>query len=198
VSRLIISALLFCAGCVNFFTGGAQYRAGSGLAAGAVRSFINGFGKYRPTRLNRLFTEDARIEIKGVGIVAQGRAELDDFFDFGQTVKSRLAEFELRVVNDSVFCQIEEDNDCLRLLGLEPLIYDALFIVEGKRIKTVLITPDPASRSRLMSKGIVFLGWLRRSQPAALNELMPDGKFRFTAENGRRLIELINQWQGQN
>ncbi|MGC8797449.1 MAG: hypothetical protein ACP5PK_02110 [candidate division WOR-3 bacterium] len=190
--------VLLCTGCAGFFTPEERFSAGTSVDAGVVHSFLNGFGQHRATRLSRFFTDDARVEITGLGIVAQGGDALADFFGYGLAVKSRLALVELRIVHDSVFCRLKEENELTGRLKLEPLIYDALFILEGRRIKRLLISPEPVSRSLLMAKGIAFFNWLRRNAPGALNELMPDGRFRFTPDNGRLLIELISRWQSQN
>jgi hypothetical protein len=198
VRRLLIIAGLLFVGCAGFITEPVGRGRDSRINTQLVNSFVNGFGQSRGTRLVRLFAENAGIEIKGVGMVAQGITELRDFLDYGRAVNSRLTLSSLRIEDDSVFGKLAENNEWLKQLGLEPMLYDATFVLEGNKIKQVIIEVDPVYSARLMGKGLAFFNWLRQNEPEALKELMPDGKFRFDAENGKFFLELIKRWYEQN
>ncbi|MEN9980174.1 MAG: nuclear transport factor 2 family protein, partial [candidate division WOR-3 bacterium] len=177
----------------------ADERAGPYFRGGVnVERFVEGFGQRRPSRLLGLFTSEPGIEIAGLGVVAQGRAEIGDFLAYGQVVKARLKLVELRMEADSVFCRLEEKNSWLELLGCSPLQYQAVFLLEEGKINRVRIRLEPASRAELIGKGLQFFNWLKHQEPQLLVQLMPDGRFRFNEENGKRFLELIRNWQGQN
>ncbi|MEO0009493.1 MAG: nuclear transport factor 2 family protein [candidate division WOR-3 bacterium] len=190
--------LLIFAGCAAVLEP-ADERAGPYFRGGVnVERFVEGFGQRRPSRLLGLFTSEPGIEIAGLGVVAQGRAEIGDFLAYGQVVKARLKLVELRMEADSVFCRLEEKNSWLELLGCSPLQYQAVFLLEEGKINRVRIRLEPASRAELIGKGLQFFNWLKHQEPQLLVQLMPDGRFRFNEENGKRFLELIRNWQGQN
>jgi len=197
VARNLFWLLIF-AGCAAVIEPG-DGRAGSYLRGGVnVERFVEGFGQRRPSRLLGLFTSEPGIEIAGLGVVAQGRAEIGDFLAYGQAVQSRLKLLELQTEADSVFCRLEERNIWLELLGCSPLQYQAVFLLEDGKINRVRIRLEPASRAELIGKGLQFFNWLKHQEPQLLVQLMPDGRFQFTPENGSRLLELIRSWQRQN
>lgn len=190
--------LLIFAGCAGVL-GPADGRAGLYLRGSVnVERFVEGFGQRRSSRLLGLFTSEPGIEIAGLGAVAQGRAEISDFLAYGQAVRSRLKLLELRMEAESVFCRLEESNTWLELLGCSPLQYQAVFLLEDGKINRMLLRLEPTSRAELIGKGLQFFNWLKHQEPQLLIQLMPDGRFRFNAENGSRLLELIRSWQGQN
>lgn len=189
---------LLCAGCAGVFLNTNSRGKAWGASPVVVQSFVRGFGQRPGFRLSSLFTGNVRVEIKGLGVIAQGKRELDGLFGYASAVKSKLKAFDVSVRGDTVFCRLEEENRLLSLLGLGPVSYEASFIFEGSKVSALVIKPGPGTGAILFGQGLGFLNWLKENEAEAVDELMPGGKFRFTAESGKRLVELVSRWRGLN
>ncbi len=193
---LIVCLLLISFACSPVFHEKGEGRTGVGL--GVVRSFVQGLGRQSDNRLIRFWTDTPFLEVKGLGVVAQGRKEIKDFLGYARTVDVKLSMSEPAVKGDTIFCRLEETNRWLDLVGVEPMIYEARFIINEGQIDGLIVEPDQGVWIMLTGPALSFGKWLKSEEPGALEELMPGGKFRFTPENGRRLVELISRWRGIN
>ncbi len=169
-----------------------------GLRLGVVERFVYTLGKSGDSRLIRLWVPDGLVEVQGLGVIAQGRTGLREFFGYCREVKSELVMLAPVVQGETVFCRLEERNEWLGLLGLDRAVYEGRFVVKERRIAEMKIVPAPETRLAFIGQGLSFWRWLQQEEPGRVAELLPDGKFRFTAENGRTLIELIARWRGLN
>lgn len=165
---------------------------------GVVHSFVQELGRQSDRRLIKLFTKNARLEIVGLGVVAQGKKELKEFFGYARMVKLSLAMLAPVVRGDTVFCRLVESNDWLHLVGVESMTYAVRFVFDGGKIDRIIVEPITGFGVTLQGPVFSFWKWLKSEEPDVIEELMPDGKFRFTPKNGRRLIELLSRWRGIN
>ncbi len=193
----MVFTIFFLCGCSGLFIGSGSGEKGRGVSLSAVQVFVNGFGQKKGSSLVGLFDSDAVIEIKGLGVVAQGKKELIDLFAYAQAVRSRLNSFDFRTEQETVFCRLIEQNQVYDLSGLGSVSYDAWFVFEKRRVFRLIIRPDAGSGALMIRQGLGFFKWLKENEPNAVSELMPDGKFRFSAENGRKLLELVARWCGR-
>ncbi|NPV13709.1 hypothetical protein HPY86_02100 [candidate division WOR-3 bacterium] len=196
VFGLIVSLLLISFACSPVFHEKGKGRSGSGL--GVVRSFVQGLGRQSDNRLIRFWTDTPFLEVKGLGVVAQGRKEIKDFLGYARTVDVKLSMSELTMIGDTIFCRLEETNRWLHLVGVEPMIYEARFVIAEGKIDGLIVEPEQGVWIMLTGPALSFGKWLKSEEPGALEVLMPGGRFRFTPENGRRLVELISRWRGIN
>ncbi|MCR4423462.1 MAG: hypothetical protein WHU95_03785 [candidate division WOR-3 bacterium] len=193
---LIVGILCWEFGCAPVFLQEGQKRRGSEL--GLVRTFVYGVGRQSEHRLLRLWTANGSLEVKGLGVMARGRKEIKDFLGYARTVDVRLSMSEPAVEGDTIFCRLEETNNWLHLVGVEPMIYKATFVIDEGKIDKLVVEPDQTVVILLTGRGVAFWQWLKKEEPEAVDELLPDGRFRFTPENGRRLMDLIARWRGIN
>ncbi len=192
----LITGLTLLLGCNRFYVGTGRSNVGTSYKLALVRTFVQRLGRSSDARLLKLFSNSARIEVVGLGIVAQGENKLQDFFGYARTVNSCLEMFDGRVSGDTVFCRLQEKNDWLRIMGIESVGYQARFVLDSRKIVELVIEPDGVTRNILMGQGIAFWRWLRSEEPKAIETLLPDGKFRFTPENGKMLVRLVARWRG--
>ncbi len=193
---LITIIIIISSGCSRFFVVTNRDYSGSGHNLAVVRHFIQRFGHRSDARFLKLFAPGAKIEVVGLGVVTQGQNGLRDLFGYAVVVNSRLEMFDGQVNGDTVFCRVEESNDWLRIIGIEPAVYQSRFVLEEGKIVELVINPDAQTRTVLIGQGLSFWRWLRNDDPGAITSFSPDGKFRFTPENGKRLVQLISRWRG--
>ncbi len=194
----IFLLLMVGAGCPGrFLTNSRQGLTRPAVLAGVER-FVDGWGVKGRRYLLKLFDDGGFVEVNGVDVVVQGTDGLRDFFDYGNAIKSKVRMGWVRVVAETVFCVLIEQNELLDIIGAGPAVYDGVFVLKDRRISAISINPDIATRLQLTCHGLSFLNWVRANQPEELKRLMPDGKFKFTGDNGRRLVELLRKWRGWN
>ncbi|MGQ9708412.1 MAG: hypothetical protein ACUVUR_06000 [bacterium] len=185
-------------GCCPIFVESERRGGSRGGSLVVVQGLVSGFGQGKWSRLSSFFTSNAVVKIKGLGVIAQGKRELNGFFGFAQAVRSELKAIDVRTGSDTVFCRLKEENLLLNMLGLGEAGYEACFIFEDRKVCSLVIDPDSGINKILTAQALLFLKWLKENEPGALEELLPDGRFRFTDDSGKRLVELIGRWQGLN
>ncbi|MGQ9678302.1 MAG: hypothetical protein ACUVUD_03370 [bacterium] len=164
-----------------------------------MQSFVHRLGRESDSRLIKLFTKSAWLEVVGLGVVAQGRRELAEFLGYARVVNLKLLMSDLVLKGDTIVCRLEESNDWLHLAGIESMLYEARFVIVGGKIDRVIVEPIEDILVMLMKGPLFsFSRWLKTEEADMIERLMPDGKFRFTPQNGCRLIELMCRWRGIN
>ncbi|MEO0004525.1 MAG: hypothetical protein ABIK49_00785 [candidate division WOR-3 bacterium] len=196
VRRAVFTTLFLCF-CSGPFVLSEKEGRNQGASVSAVLGFVNGFGQKSGSKLISLFTPDATVEVKGIGVIAQGKRGLLDFFGYAQAVGSRLNGFDFQIKEETVFCRLSERNELYEILDLGQVSYDAWFVFQRRRVLRLVIQPETGTNLIFFGQALGFLNWLKGNEPNAVNELMPDGRFRFSAENGRRLLKLAERWRSQ-
>ncbi|MEO0073559.1 MAG: nuclear transport factor 2 family protein [candidate division WOR-3 bacterium] len=162
---------------------------GSGLSV--VREFADRFGTKRVNAVVGLFSDDAIVEIRGLGAVIQGRSGLRDLAEYAFTVKSRLRMTSSKVSADTVWADLVETNDWLRFAGMEELRYRAVFRTRLGRIEEAVLELEPESRDAVKQQMMDVLIPLLNEEPETLERLMPGGRLVFNRTAGSELMRIL-------
>lgn len=170
--------------------------AGSGLSV--VREFVDRFGTRRVETLTNMFTEDAVVEIRGLAAVIQGRSGVRDLAEYAAVVKSRLRMTEYRAAEDTVWAELVETNEWLRITGVNELRYRALFRMRLGRLEEVVLEIEPESRELLKERLMNVLLSLLKEEPETVERLMPGGRLSFNRRAASELLWILRErFRGQ-
>ncbi len=137
--------------------------------------------------------EDIRFEVVGEWIV-KGKEELRKIVETDAALNSHLIFTDVKVSNNKVTCIVEEQNDMLKLAGIDTLYYEFReFIFEKGLIKKVKAKPTEKSAEALKKFRLSFTGWAGKNRGEELGELQGEGLI--TKDNVGRWLALMRAWR---
>lgn len=169
--------------------------AGDGLGPNLalVREFVDRFGSRRVEAVVSLFSDDAIIEIRGLAGVIRGRSGVRDLLEYADEAKSRLRMTGFRTAGDTVWADLVETNEWLRITGVNELNYRAAFRVRVDRIEEAVLEIEPESRERLKQRMMSLLLSFLSQDPAATERLMPQGRLSFNRAAAVELLRVLRE-----
>jgi len=142
------------------------------------------------------YTEDATIEVLGEWTV-KGKEGLRTLVETDAALNSHLIFTDVKVRNNKVTCRVEEQNDMLKIAGIDTLYYEFReFTFEKGLIKGVRAKPTEKSAKAMQEFRVSFVGWAGENQREELAELQGEGLM--TKNNVGRWLALMRAWQEES
>ena len=148
-------------------------------------------------RVVELFADDATIERKNV-LSLTGREALTDLARWDSVLHTRLRLTSIETEGDTVLADVVESNDWLAALGIETIDYPTtLFIFRDGLIIRIEAEADTVGANAIRRSLDALLEWALVERPQTVRALVAETGFRYDAENARRLLQLIEEWQSE-
>lgn len=139
------------------------------------------------------YAEDVKFVVFGQWTI-KGKEELRKLVETDAVLNSHLIFTDVKVDGNKVTCSVEEQNDLLKLAGIDTLYYEFHeFIFEKGLIKEVRAKPTPESAKALQEFGASFGRWASENRSQELAELK--GESVITKENIGKWLTLMREWR---
>lgn len=139
------------------------------------------------------YTEDATIEVVGEWTV-KGKGGLQRLVESDAALNSHLIFTDVKVSNNKVTCSVEEQNDMLKLGGIDTLYYEFReFTFKNGLIEGVRAKPTEKSAKALREFRMSFTGWAAKNRGEELGELQGEGLI--NKDNVGRWLALMRAWR---
>jgi len=137
--------------------------------------------------------EDIRFEVVGEWTV-EDKEELRKIVETDAALNSHLLFTDVKVINNKVTCIVEEQNDMLKLAGIDTLYYEFReFTFEKGLIKVVRTKPTEKSAKAMQEYRMSFIGWAAKNRGEELTKLYGEGLK--TKDNIGRWLALMRAWR---
>jgi hypothetical protein len=124
----------------------------------------------------------------------EGKEDLRKLVEMDAVLHSHLIFTDVKVSNNKVTCSAEEQNDLLKLTGIDTLYYEFReFIFEKGLIKEVRAKLTEKSTKALRECGTSFAGWAAENRKEELTELQDKGLM--TKDNVGEWLALMRAWR---
>jgi hypothetical protein len=159
-----------------------------------VKAYQHAYNSHDIGQLLPLIAEDATFQVPGhfdlkgkndVGLVAE--------YDFALHIHMTLDRFATR--GDTVFCELVEMNDWLEAAGIDKAYYEGKFVIGNGLIRHIRGEATPETEKAFDQVLNPLLQWASRERSEQLAEMMPEGEFVYNAENAKKSLVLLKEWQ---
>lgn len=146
-----------------------------------------------------MFSDSARLDFGPMGII-QSKNQIRDIHEYDRALNTVIHFEQLREEENRVHCKIIETNNWLNIAGINRLLFtDAVFIFDNDGlIQTLKATLSPESSDSLLKALNNFDIWARENSADKYAQLFQnDSSFTYSYENGKKVLELLRQWQNK-
>jgi len=159
-----------------------------------VKAFERAYNERDVEKVMSFYAEDAVHAVPGV-FVAQGSEELRALTEHDAVLNTRLSLGECRTVGDTVRCELTFSSDWTTAAGIRQVRYSAAFVFSDGLIKEFVTEVSPEGAQAFSNVFNPFLAWASAEKPEQVREMMPEGEFVYSAQNAKRSLALLREWQ---
>lgn len=137
--------------------------------------------------------EDIKYAVVGEWTI-EGKEKLRKLVETDAEVNSHLVFTDIKVAKNNVTCKITEQNDWLKLFGIDATYYEfGQFIFEDELIKEIRTKRTQESAEELQEVRKSFLKWVSENRSQEWAELVSSGIL--TKENISTFLTLLRDWR---
>lgn len=159
-----------------------------------VRAYQNAYNSHDLEKLLSLFAEDATFEVVGQ-FVFKGKENVRRVAEHDFALNIHMSIRGPTIKGDTIFCGLTETNDWLKTAGIGEAHYTGWFVFEAGLIKLIRGQSTPETDKAFSEVLNPLIEWASKERPEQLAEMMPEGKFVYNAENAKKSLALLRQWQ---
>ncbi len=159
-----------------------------------VKAFENTCNSHDVEEIISLYAEDAVHEVPGQFLL-RGKKELRGLAEYDSVANTHFAFQQCEVDGDTVTCEFIATDDWIKTAGIEEVYYSVVFVFSDGLIKRWIAEPTPETAQALGQVFSSFVEWASKEKPQQLQELTPEGKFIYNAENAKKSLALVQEWQ---
>jgi hypothetical protein len=141
-----------------------------------------------------LYAEDAIFEVDGL-VSLKGINQIRDITRYDSVLNVQIIIDNIRRQADTVYCHLSETNDWLKVSEIDTAFYTVAFVFEKGLIKSINAKIEPKTAEAFRQVLSSFMTWAKVEKPKILQEMMPEGKFIYTAVNAGKNLELLKTWK---
>ncbi len=167
---------------------------------GQVKAYEDAHNKYDVTAVMALFADDAVFELVGQGTLPNLDA-IRAIHEYDKAIHAQIDFQSCIAAGNQVTCAVVEQNEWLKIAGLEDIYYPATvftFTKSGKiqKIAATISTDDGAAMGTVLAD---FILWIMAEQPNAATDLFTsEGVFIYNGTNGTLVLDLLAQWRAES
>ena len=165
-----------------------------------VMKYFDAVNKHEPGAELSLLSDNITYSVVE-SFTLRGKDELRNLAEYNSIIHSKFVYSNLTEYEDTVICQVTENNDWLAALGITSVAYEyAKFVVRHKYIWDIIIKMNDKSIDEISSKTEPLIDWASNNKPDVLNDIRPDGEFiynKVTAEMWLQLVREYNASKGE-
>lgn len=163
-----------------------------------VEDFISTKNQSNISKALEYVADDGVLEIPNAGIKITGKEARREIFEYDSSLQTVLTPSDFIVRGDTVLCSMTEHNNWIEAAEV-PDAYHPHVIFVVKNDKIVYTYADLADSSRQHFRDVLteFIPWAKEKYPEKMEQLMPDGKFAYKAENADLVVELLCEWRSK-
>ena len=159
-----------------------------------VMTYEDAYNSYDLDRFLSLFAEDATFEVVGQ-FVFKGKEDIRRVAEYDSVLNLHMSIIRLSTKADTVFCDLTETNDWLKTAGIGEARYTGRFVFEDGLMKLIEGKATPETDLAFNQVLNPLMEWASEERPEELAQMMPEGKFVYNAENAKKSLALLREWQ---
>ncbi|KPL16690.1 MAG: hypothetical protein AMJ92_12565 [candidate division Zixibacteria bacterium SM23_81] len=159
-----------------------------------VKSYVEAYNAHDLEKLLSLHSEQASFEVVSQ-VSLKGKDELRDLAEHDFALNIRMSLGQCRTQGDTVICELTETNEWLKAAGIEQARYSGTFVIRDGLIVSIKAKQAPETERAFRSVLGPLLTWASKHRSQLVEEMMPQGKFVYTAENARKSLLVLQEFK---
>jgi len=141
-----------------------------------------------------LYADDAVFEVLSQFSLS-GKDQIRDITKYDSVLNIKMSVSNIETGRDSVFCDLAETNDWLQIAEIGEAHYSVIFVFKDGLISKISASAKPETAKAFNNVLTPLMIWAKENKPDLLNEMMPEGKFIYNAENATKTLALLTEWK---
>jgi hypothetical protein len=141
-----------------------------------------------------LYADDAVFEVIGQ-FSLNGKDQIRDITKYDSVLNIKMFVSNIETVRDSVFCDLAETNDWLQIAEIDEAHYSVIFVFKDGCISKISASAKPETAHAFNNVLTPLMIWAKENRSDLLNEMMPEGKFIYNAENASKTLAMLTEWK---
>lgn len=159
-----------------------------------VKAFENTCNSHDVEEIISLYAENAVHKVPGQFLL-RGKKELRGLAEYDSVSNTHFTFNQCEVEGDTVTCEFIATDDWIKTAGIEKVYYSAVFVFSNGLIRLWIAKPTPETAQALGQVFSSFVEWASKERPQQLKEMTPEGRFIYNAENAKKSLALVQEWQ---
>ena len=160
-----------------------------------VRKYLDAHNAHKTHRALKLFDENASFHV-GTTHIKNGIEEIRSIEEWDSVLQSTYRYEIVKINEDTVFCDIQENNLWLDALDIEPVKYQyAQFIIRNNKIQQVSVKLTREDQKRLSEELNHLMKWALQTNPDMIAEISKDGEFVYNRQSAETWLKLVRKYE---
>jgi len=152
------------------------------------------YNTHNVEKIVSLYTNDAVFEVVGQFSLS-GNNQIRGITKYDSVLNIHMSLSDIEIHDDTVFCNLAETNDWLKISEIGEANYTVIFIFENGLIKHLRAKAKPETQQAFGKVLSLLMEWAKENKKDLLTEMMPEGRFIYNAENAKNTLDLLRLWK---
>lgn len=128
----------------------------------------------------------------------KGKENLRNYAEYDSVMNSQIKISDIATSGNESMFVMSLTNDLYKTIGIDTAKYSMAFTIEGGKITKMTGTTTRETDVKIQSFSKKFMLWAAKNKLDELNQMMPDGRFNYTAGNAKKYIDMVLEYKLNN
>lgn len=162
-----------------------------------LTGYEQAYNKHDISKILSYYSDDAELEISILSKL-KGKAELADYARYDSVMNTQIKISDIANSDDKTMFVMYLTNDMYRTIGIDTAKYSMTFTIDGGKITKMSGTTTHETDQKIQDFSKKFMLWAATDKLDELNRMMPNGRFKYTAENAKEYMSMILEYKLNN
>lgn len=160
-----------------------------------VENYEQAYNNHDLEKIMSFYADDAEFEVVNIFSLS-GKDQIRNLTEYDIALDIQMSIENIKIRGDSAIFELTERNDWLKAMEIEAAHYGpTILIFKDGLIEHLKATQIPQTEEAISSAIQAIMKWASANRPEQIAEMMPEGEFVYSADNAKKVIELIQQWK---
>ncbi len=162
--------------------------------ADLAKRYPETYNTHKVEEIVSLYADDAVFEVAG-NFSLFGKDQIRNITKYDSVMNIHMTISNIITRGDTVVCNLTETNDWLKTAEIGEAFYTVKFIFHDGLIKHLQANTMPETQQAFSQVLSPLMEWAAENNEKTITEMMPDGKFIYSAENAEKNLALLRSWK---
>jgi ketosteroid isomerase-like protein len=159
-----------------------------------LKDFEKAYNAHDVEKIMSFYAEDAVHEVLGQ-FVLRGKEKIRGLVEYDAASDARLSFTQYEVEGQTITCGFTMTDDWIKAAGMDQIHYSGTLVFRDGLIHQWTAQTSSETVQRLTDVFNAVTDWASKERPQQLEELISQGDFVYNAENAKKSLELLREWQ---
>jgi|GEM_PF-2164822 len=159
-----------------------------------LTEYEQAYNKHDVSKIVSFYSNDVVLDLSILSKL-KGKEDLRNYAEYDSVMNTQIKISDIATSDNNTMFVMSLTNDLFKTIGIDTAKYSMIFTIEGGKITKMAGSTTNETGLKIQNFSKNFMLWASKEKLDELNQMMPNGRLNYTAENAKKYINMVLEYK---